>query len=385
MNTLLTVLISVLVFGFLIFIHELGHYLFARLFKVTIIEFSIGMGPRLLWYDSKKTGIRYTLAMIPIGGFVSMAGEDGVTDEGEDATVPVLGNPDVPRERTDELPPRQSVKDDPNAFCKKPAWQRYIITAAGAAVNIIAGFLAMLVLVGITDVGGTEVGKFATDEMFANMGDVDLTHRSEAQGLMLGDVITHVNGKSVVLADELSYMIMRFGNEPVDITLLREGETVELEDVVFPTANQQGQTFGVMDFQVYAVRKSFGNFFSLGLRKTVLVIRMCWESIIDLIRGRYSLSAVSGPVGISGAIGDAARAGVASLLNIAVIISINLGFMNLLPIPALDGGRLLTIFIEMVTRKKLPPKVEGMINGIGLILLLGLSVIIMVKDVIALF
>ena len=108
---------------------------------------------------------------------------------------------------------------------------------------------------------------------------------------------------------------------------------------------------------------------------------MCFESIVDLISGRYTFAAVSGPVGISSAIGDAAAQGFKSLLYIVVLISINLGFMNLLPIPALDGGRLLTIIIEMITRKRLPAKVEGIINGVGLMLLLGLSVVIMIKDV----
>ena len=381
MSTLLTIFISVFVFGFLIFIHELGHYLTARLFKVTINEFSVGMGPRLLWYDSKKTGIRYSLAIIPIGGFVAMAGEDGIDESAEDAND--YGSPDTPREGQINRP---SVKDDPNAFCRKPAWQRFIITAAGATVNIVAGFLAMLVLVGITKIGGTEVAAFIPEQSFIDAGyDITLDDRSEAQGLKIGDVITHINGKRVLIADELSYEIMRFGHEPIDITLIRGGEEVVLEDVVLPRAEQQGQTFGIMDFQVYAIQKDFGSFFSISLRKTVLVIRMCWESIIDLVTGRYTLAAVSGPVGISGAIGEAAKAGIASLLNITVLISINLGFMNLLPIPALDGGRLLTILVEMITRKKLPPRIEAAINGVGLMLLLLLSVIIMIKDVVGLF
>lgn len=352
LGTVLTVLLSLLVFGFLIFIHEFGHYITARIFKVSITEFSIGFGPELLSYQSKKTGIKYRVAAFPLGGFVAMVGED------EDS-------------------------DDPNAFNKKPAWQRFIITAAGATVNIVAGFLAMIIIVACINIGNTTYGAPMDDELLHNLGyeTVDDTHRSSDSGLQLGDEIVKVNGKKVKIYDELSYQIMRYGNEPVDLTVIRNGEETVIEDVSFPTTTQQGQTFGIIDFKItgYA-EKNIMTVFSLSARKAVLVMRMCWESIFDLITGRYTVEAVSGPVGISAAIGDAAAAGVLSLLNITVLISINLGFMNLVPFPALDGGRLITILIEMVTRKKIPAKIEGMINGIGFIILLTLMVLVLFKD-----
>jgi regulator of sigma E protease len=336
------------VFGFLIFIHEFGHFITARLFKVKINEFSIGMGPKLAWYDSKKSGIRYSLAMLPIGGFVAMAGED---DE----------------------------SDDPNSFDKKPAWQRLIITFAGAFVNIVAGFLAMAILVAMINVGDTTVAEFV------DKSETGYDISSSESGLMEGDVIVEVDGRKVDILDELSYEIMRRGHEPIDITVIRNGERMVIPDVVFPGLSEQGQSFGTMDFRVKRVEKTFGTVISYSWQKSVLIIRMCWESVFDLITGRYTFAAVSGPVGISSAISDAAKAGFASLLNIVAIISINLGVMNLLPIPALDGGRILTILIEIITKKKLPKKVEGMINGIGLMLLLALSFVIMIKDVIQLF
>ncbi|MBQ7333164.1 MAG: site-2 protease family protein [Clostridia bacterium] len=340
MSTPLIVIIAVLVFGFLIFIHEFGHFIFARIFKVKINEFSIGMGPSLLWYDSKKTGIRYKLAMLPIGGYVAMAGED---DE----------------------------SDDPNSFDKKPAWQRFIITLAGAGVNIIFGFLAMIILTSMINVGNTKIHSFAEGS-------------TSSEALMVGDEILEVEGKRVSIADELAYEIMRYGNEPVDILVLRNGEEVFLPDVKFPTAEESGQVFGQLDFAVTRVEKNFGVVMSYSFNKSCLIVRMCWESIVDLITGRYTLAAVSGPVGISSAIGEAAANGFASLLYIVVVISINLGFMNLLPIPALDGGRLLTVLFEMITKKRLPKRLEGIINSVGLILLLILSFVIMIKDVIGL-
>ena len=333
-------MIAVFVFGFLIFIHEFGHFIFARIFKVKINEFSIGMGPALLWYDSKKTGIRYKLAMFPIGGYVAMAGED---DE----------------------------SDDPDSFDKKPAYQRFIITFAGAAINIIFGFIAMIILTCLINVGNTTIHSFAENS-------------TSSEALMVGDTIIEVEGKRVDIADELAYEIMRYGNEPVDLLVIRDGEELFLPDVNFPKSEAEGQVFGELDFAVHAVKKNFGVVASYSFNKSVLIVRMCWESIIDLISGRYTLAAVSGPVGIGSAIGEAASAGFAPLLYIVVVISINLGFMNLLPIPALDGGRLLTVLVEMITRKRLPKKVEGLVNGIGLILLLLLSFLIMIKDVIGL-
>ncbi len=340
-----TALIAIFVFGFLIFIHEFGHYIFARIFKVSITEFSIGMGPKLLWYDSKKTGIRYCLSAIPFGGYVAMVGED-------------------------------EESEDPNAFNKKPAWQRLIIIAAGAVINIIAGVLAIVILVSTTRIGGTTIAKFAETQYDVSTQD---------SGLMAGDEIIKIDGKRVNIYEELSYEIMRRGNKPVDVTVIRDGKEITIEQVVFPTDTQQGQEFGMMDFYIYETEKTFGRVIGYSLSKSVLTVRMCYESIIDLIVGRYTVAAVSGPVGISEVIGEAASNGAGSLLNIVALISINLGIMNLLPLPALDGGRFLLIFIEMVTKKKLPSNVESTINAVGLAVLLGLSAIIMIKDVIGLF
>ena len=347
MNTALTIVVALLVFGFLIFIHEFGHYIFARIFKVKINEFSIGMGPKLLWYDSKKTKIRYALSMFPIGGYVAMAGED---DE----------------------------SSDPNAFDKKPAWQRFIITLAGASVNIVAGFLAMIILTTMINIGDTTVAQFV------DKSETGFDISSSESGLMVGDKIVAVDGKTVKILDELSYEIMRRGNEPIDITVIRDGKKIIVPDVVFPGINEEGQSFGTMDFRVHRVEKGFGSVMSFSFRKSCLIIRMCWESIFDLITGRYTFAAVSGPVGISSAIGNAAREGFSSLLYITTLISINLGVMNLLPIPALDGGRLITLLFEMISKKRVPKKIEGMINAVGLMALLLLSFVIMIKDVIQL-
>jgi regulator of sigma E protease len=334
------------VFGFIIFIHEFGHFITARMFGVVVKEFSIGMGPKLMWYESKKNGTVYSLSMLPIGGYVAMLGED-------------------------------EASDDPNSFDKKPAWQRFIITVAGASVNIVAGFLAMIILTAFITIGGTTVADFKQP--------VEGQISTSEQGLMAGDEIIKVGNTRVTIADELAYEIMHKGHEPIDLTVIRDGKEMVIEDVVFPKLTESGQTIGSMDFRIYAIEKDLLTTLSYSFTRSCLIVRMVWESLFDLFTGRFTFEAISGPVGIGSSIGEAASKGPVSLLYIVVLISINLGVMNLLPIPALDGGRLLAIAVEMVTGKRLPKNIEAAINGIGLILLLGLSFVIMIKDIFKIF
>lgn len=342
MQILSTIFWAVLVLGFLIFIHEFGHFISARIFKVKINEFSLGMGPRLVWHDSKKTGIKYSLAMFPLGGFVAMEGES-------------------------------EESDDPNSFDKKPAWQRLIISLAGPITNILVGFICVVILTSFIKIGGTTVTGFPDR--------AEGIISSESSGLMVGDEIVRLNGKRVKYLDDLSYEIMRFGNEPCDLVVIRDGHEIELDDVVFPTGESSAQIFGIRDFNVNEVDKDPLSFVDYSLRKTALLVRMCVESLIDLVRGRFSFEAVSGPVGISEAIGEAARTDILSLIYLAGFISINLGIMNLLPIPALDGGRSLVLVAEIITKKRIPPKIENRINAVALIILLGFSLLVMFKDI----
>ena len=382
-----TILTSILVFGFLIFIHEFGHYIFARIFKVTITEFSIGMGPKLVWYDSKKTGIRYALSAIPFGGYVAMEGENGgmeipshgddYGDNRSDDSISETKNVEVSIDGTVES---ESVDSDrrekTEPFDKKPAWQRFIITVAGASVNIIAGFIAMIIFTSIVNIGTTTVYDFPENEY-------DIS--SEEAGLLSGDTIIKIDGKRVSIADELSYEIMRRGHKPVDVTVLRDGKELTLSNVVFPTDTESGQTFGMMDFRVYGARKSFGSVMKYSFFKTLLMVRMCWESLFDLITGRYTLDAVAGPVGTAGAISSAARSGLTTLLYLTVVITINLGVFNLLPLPPLDGGHVVYTLYEMVFRRPVPQKVATALDSGFSLLLFGFLIFITLKDIIGLF
>ena len=339
---ILYVLIAILVFGFLIFIHELGHFLFAKKFGVAIYEFSIGMGPKIV-SKSGKDGVEYSLRLLPIGGYVSMVGED------EDS-------------------------DDPNAFTKKPAWQRFIIVLAGALMNLLVGIVIMVILTLSTPrFGSTVVAEFYPEST------------SDDYGIQINDKITEINGVNVHTANDLSYEIMRSGYKPVDVTLIRNNKEITIKDVSFPQFSSQGVAFGSMDFKIFEEKKTFGVIFKNAFFSCTSTVKMIWDSLIDLISGRYGIEAVSGPVGVTGAITDAAKTGAYSLFYMVVVISMNLGIFNLLPIPALDGGSLLFLLIEMVTKKKIPKKVEYFVKLVGLVILMLLILVVTFKDIISLF
>lgn len=342
------IILALIIFGFLIFIHEGGHYTAARIFKVSIKEFAIGMGPKLFTKVSRKTGIAYSLRALPIGGFVSMEGED--TDS-----------------------------DDENAFHKKPVWQRIIITAAGAFMNIVVGIIVMslLVIFSKDPLASNRIAQFTYD-------DANVCY-AESSGLMIDDEIIAVDGVGTNIGDEAVYEIMRKGVEPITLTVRRNGEKIKIENVTFPTFEEEGTLFGNIDFKVYAEERNFPNVMKHAFFRSVSTVRMIWESLIDLFTGRYGIQAVSGPVGVTKALGEAADEGFENLVYLAVVISMNLGIVNLLPLPALDGGRLVFQIIELIRRKPVPVEIEGYIHFAGLVLLMILMVLIAVKDVIGLF
>ncbi|MBO5218568.1 MAG: site-2 protease family protein [Clostridia bacterium] len=339
-----TILLTILSLSLLILLHELGHYLTARAFGVSIREFAVGMGPKLLSHRSKKTGIVYSIRLLPIGGFVSMVGEDEASDE-------------------------------PGALNEKPVWQRMIITAAGAMTNLLVGVLLMSVVILITpNIGGTTVLRFVEEDAL-----------SAASGLAVGDEIVEVDGTRVRIATELSYEIMRNGVEPVEMVVIRDGARVTLPAVQFPTIVEQGVTFGLPDFQVYALEKTFGNLVEQSFFRSASTVKMIWESLIDLLTGRYGFEQMSGPVGVTTAVSEAAKSGAADFLYLIVVISMNLGIFNLLPLPALDGGRLLFQFVELIRRKPIKPEFEGYVHFVGIVLLMMLMVLITFQDVMKLF
>ncbi len=358
--TIRAVLITLVIFGSLIFVHELGHFLFARLFHVGVQEFAIGMGPKLLSKVSKKSGIRYSLRLLPIGGYVSMEGED-------------------------------EESQAPNAFNKKPVWQRLLVVLAGPFTNVLVGFLAMIILILGTG--------YLTSSTIAGFSDGAV---SCADGsLEQGDKIIKVDGKRVFTGTGLLYAVMfetgeaenrtlTFGGTAtetdgvlgVDVTVIRDGEKITLENVPFKTESQEGVTTCVADFIVYATPLTFFGVIRQSFCDAMATVRLIWQTLVNLVRGSYGLSAVSGPVGVTEAVSAVDTHDWLNVLYLFILISVNLGVCNLIPFPALDGGRILTLLIEMIIRKPLNRKIEGLINYVGLIILFALMIVITGKDVI---
>lgn len=316
----------------------------ARACGVTIREFAVGMGPKLFSWRSKKYDTQYSLRLFPIGGYVSMVGED---DE----------------------------SDDENAFHRKNVWQKMAIIVAGPLMNIVLAIVVMFVLVaGFGSIVSTTVGDFTEEAV------------SDDCGLQVEDTILKVNDVRVHTGNGLVYEIMHQGDEPVDLTVLRNGEKVVLHDVSFPIFSESGASFGEADFKLYAAPKTVGNVIKHGFFRSFSTAKMIWDSLVDMVSGRYGVESVSGPVGITQEIGKAAKAGLSTLLYMCVVISMNLGIFNLLPIPALDGGRLLFRIIEAIRGgKPLKPEWESYIHMVGILILLGLMILVSFKDVIQLF
>jgi len=345
------VILAVLVFGFLVFIHELGHFLFARLFGVKVYEFSMGMGPRLFSKKAKEEdGTEYSLRAFPIGGFVRMAGED-------------------------------EESDDPDAFCNKPVWQRMIITAAGAVVNIIAGIIAMAIIIAITgNLSGTEIKYFGTFE-----SEQVSYLSSEEQGLSVGDRITKIGNTKVHISDDLRYEIQMNGADPVDVTVVRNGETLIFEDVKFSTVEESGIVFGLADFRTYSEDLTPESLVRHTVWRSISMMRSIWASLKGLVVGEYGIEMMSGPIGVGSQMAQIAKQSYSDFAALAVLISINLGIMNLLPLPALDGGRLVFQLIELIRRKPVNREVEAYIHFGGIVLLMALMLFITFKDIFALF
>ena len=338
--------IIALVFGFLIFIHELGHFITARICGVTVNEFAIGMGPKVFSKVSKKNNTRYSLRLLPIGGFVSMENEDGL-DKNADA-------------------------NDENAFCNKSVPKRMLITIAGAAMNLLLGFIIMLIIVFMSkQLGSTVIADFAEDSI-------------SNQWLCEGDEIIKIGNTRVHTWNEAAYEIMNQGFEPVDVTVIRNGEKLKIEDVSFPIFEESGTAFGAYDFLVYAESPTLPNLLKHTFFRSVSTVKMVIDSLIGMVTGRFGMEAVSGPVGVVSTVETAARQGFMSFMYIISVLTINLGVINLMPFPALDGGRFVFLGIEGLRGKPIDKNVEAYINFAGIIILFSFMILVTFKYIITL-
>ncbi|MBQ3088080.1 MAG: site-2 protease family protein [Clostridia bacterium] len=341
-STIWPYVIAFIFFIFLVVIHEFGHFIAAKSLGVRVNEFAIGFGPTLFKKQGKET--LYMLKLLPFGGYCAMEGED------EDS-------------------------DDKKAFCNKAAWRRFLIVVMGAVFNLLFG----LIIVGIT---------LAPQPVYptTTVAEFSESATSNAQnGLMIGDEIVEIEGRSIYTFYDVTYNFTAVDDGKLDMEVIRDGKRVHLKDVTFAIQEIEGYNVINMDFKVNPEYRSVGTFLKQTVNTSISYGRMVVFSLVDMINGRYRVSDISGPVQVTATLGEVAKTGLFDMLPLIALITINLGIFNLLPIPALDGGRLVFILIEMIFRKPVPQKYEKWVHAIGMIFLLTLMAVILVKDVWAFF
>ncbi len=343
------ILIGVLLFGFIIFFHELGHFLLAKAAKIRVNEFSMGMGPKLLGVKRGET--EYTLRLLPIGGFCAMEGED-------------------------------EESGDPAAFGSKPVWRRILVVVAGGVFNILLGLLLMgLTLIPQKTFATTTISKFPEGSAL------------EAAGARVGDTIVSFDGYAVYSDRDMSFAMAMADPEKVTVTVERQGQRLKLGPFSMEHQEVGGRQVVSPDFYVQPEARSFLGVAKRSFTYTVAMTRMVLESLKGIVTGRFGLNEIAGPVGTVQVISQAAEAGlsesfqkaVGNILQMIIMITVNLGVVNLLPLPALDGGRLLFLIWEGLTRKPVPPKYEGYVHAAGFVLLLGLMAVITLNDIARIF
>lgn len=339
---------AILVFGVIVFIHEFGHFIFAKAFKIKVNEFAIGFGPTIFKFQKGET--KYAIRILPFGGFCAMEGED-------------------------------NDSNDDRAFFRVKPWKRIVVVAAGAVFNIILGFIIMISAVAIQ--GAIHENHLLATTTVSDFSENATTNKNN--GLKEKDVIKKINGRRVFSVEEISYMLATAESNKIDLVVLRNGEKIELKDVEFPQTEYEGKTYLTIDFYFIGEEVGFVSCIKQGFSRTLSMGRIVFMSLGDLISGKFGLNEISGPVGVTQVVSDAVTAttvnglqGLVSLLRVLCLITVNLGVFNLLPIPALDGSRIWFLVVEWIKGK--PVKNEALVHSIGMFILLALMVLLVFKD-----
>lgn len=340
------IILAILVFGIIVFIHELGHFLLAKANKIRVDEFSIGMGPRLFSFVKGET--RYSLKLLPLGGSCMM-GEDDVDDMSE------------------------------GSFNSKSVWARMSVVVAGAVFNFLLALVFSMIVIGYT----------GYDEPVIS-GVVEGFPAQEA-GLTEGDRIVKMNNKKINIWREITYYNMFHPGETVDLIYERDGEKHEV--TITPKKDEDGSYLIGITSPAQYEKANLLTAVQYGVYEVKFWICTTLESLKMLVTGDVGVDQLSGPVGIVSVVDETYQQSknygvmivIMQMLNIGILLSANLGVMNLLPLPALDGGRLVFMIVEAIRGKRVPPDKEGWVHGIGMILLLALMAFVMFNDVKKLF
>lgn len=352
MGTILNIILFIFILGVLVFVHELGHFLTAKKSGVYIYEFSIGMGP-LIKTIKGKDGINYSIRALPIGGYVQMAGEIYEDDD------------------TKKIPKEQFM-------CNRPWYQRLIILCAGVFNNFL---LALILLFTIALIWGAPSLKPEIKEVEENSAAYNA-------GMQDGDIITKVNGKKVSTWDKAQLLlILKDSDDTYDIEVKHTNNKIETlhvkPEIVKDENGNESRKFGIL--LESKVEKGFIVSVKYAFTKLGSTMEQMWLTIANLFNGKISIGSLSGPVGIYSIVGESRKAGIENVIFLMAYLSINLGVMNILPIPALDGGHVLFLLIEMISRKKVNEKVEGLATTIFFGLLILLMIYVTIHDIIRLF
>lgn len=342
--------IAILIFGLIITVHEFGHFICAKACGVRVIEFSIGMGPRILKFVKGET--EYSLRILPVGGYCAMDGED-------------------------------TSDNDSRSFRSQSVWKRILVFFAGAFMNFILGAVLVTVMTSMD----SSVPTMRIKGFFAEKHD-DGTYEYMAgsydSGLRHDDIIVEMDGMHIFTTTDLSYML---GNSAVhDVEVIRNNERLLLKDVEFNNKINGG----TIDFGLVYEEKNIGNVLAYSVKDCLSLGRVVGLSLKDLVTGKYGTEQLSGPVGAVTTIDEVAQQGknvkekVLSLLYLTALFTINVGIFNLLPIPGLDGGKLIFCFIEVVRRKPVKPEHEGYVHLAGMILLFGIMIFVTYNDIVRL-
>ena len=330
----MTILAAILVFCLLILSHEFGHFIMAKLNGIYVYDFSLGMGPKLLAFKRKET--QYTLRLFPIGGHCMM-GED-------------------------------EESDDPRSFNKKKVWQRITVIAGGPVMNFITAMLIFIILFML----------MGTTSTTSEVGSLIEGQAAEEAGVLPGDIIIEINGQPVRAWADIGPAVAQHNqSETANIVLERQGQVIDL--TIRPYLDEENGRW-LLGIYPALERQNLFTAIGLGVKQSFLFTKELLSALVGMIAGRVEAD-VTGPVGVVSIISEATSYGLQSLLLITAILCVNLAVFNLLPIPALDGSRIVFLLVEGLRGKPLNPQREGMVHFVGLMLLMGLIIVITFKDI----
>lgn len=381
MSFIITLLAAVFVFSAVIAIHEFGHFAVAKLCGVQVNEFSIGMGPVLL--KKMHHGTQYSLRALPVGGFVALEGEESPESQQaeREERSDLEERPLSQHSGADSSPDGGALNGEElsqptgKPLNEAPVWQRALIMAAGACMNFLLGFVVMAILLAAQN-------EPITSRVIYAVEDGALCGQT---GLEAGDKVLAVNGRRCFVANDMLYELMRTEDYSASFTVLRDGKKVELPRVQFDTwQDEDGETHMSLGFTVYGIKKTPVNVIKEAWNSVLYYGRIIFTSLMDLLRGRESINDLSGPVGIVTAIGQAASYGWQDLLELLALITVNVGIFNLLPFPALDGGKVVFLLIEGVTGHAVPEKIQSGLTLAAFALLFALMIFATYNDIVRL-